>query len=69
MATRPDPTPPVEVGSDRLTISVDEAAALLGISRSAAYDCVKSGELPSLRMGRRVLIPLVALRELVERAA
>jgi excisionase family DNA binding protein len=34
------------------TLSVEEAAGLLGISRSTAYECVKSGELPSLRFRR-----------------
>ncbi|MCP3992839.1 MAG: excisionase family DNA-binding protein [Actinomycetia bacterium] len=57
------------MSQERLTISVDEAASLLGISRSAAYDCVKTGELPSIRMGRRVLIPLAVLQRLVEEAA
>ncbi|MCP4968483.1 MAG: helix-turn-helix domain-containing protein [bacterium] len=57
------------MSQERLTISVDEAASLLGISRSAAYDCVKTGELPSIGMGRRVLIPLAVLQRLVEEAA
>ena len=54
---------------ERLTISVEEAATMLGISRSAAYNCVKTGDLPSILMGRRVLIPVATLRRLVEEAA
>lgn len=51
---------------DRLTYTVDEAADLLGISRSLAYELVRLGELPSLRLGRRILIPRRAVHELVE---
>ena len=43
--------------SERLALSVDEAAALLGISRSFAYDLVAAGDLPPLRLGRRIVIP------------
>ena len=55
----------------RSTRSVDEAAEILGISRSTAYECVKSGELPSLRFRGRIVIPLAALDEMlgVERPA
>jgi excisionase family DNA binding protein len=41
----------------RLTYTVEEAAALLGISRGTAYDCVRSGAIPSLTFGRRIVIP------------
>lgn len=40
----------------RQTLSVAEAAEVLGISRAHAYDCVRSGELPSITLGRRVVI-------------
>ncbi len=49
----------------RRTYTVDEAAAVLGISRTTAYECVKSGELPSLRFRRRIVIPATALKALV----
>jgi excisionase family DNA binding protein len=39
------------------TVSVQEAAELLGISRNHAFRCVQRGEIPSVRVGRRVLIP------------
>ena len=51
---------------DRLTISVEDAAAMLGISRAFAYDLVRRGEIPSLRLGRRVVIPHHAFRRFVE---
>ncbi len=50
-----------------LTLSVTEAARLLGISRAFAYELVARGELPSLRLGRRVVVPRRALEQLVER--
>jgi excisionase family DNA binding protein len=52
---------PPEKPSRRLTASVEEAAELLAISRGHAYALVSHGEIPSLRLGRRVLVPLVAL--------
>ena len=57
------PTPTSAPG--RLTLTVEEAAALLGISRAFAYEAVRRGEIPSIRIGRRVLIPRVALDRLV----
>lgn len=39
-----------------LTISVEEAAKLLGLSRNAAYGAVRRGEIPSLTIGGRRLV-------------
>lgn len=39
------------------TISVERAGALLGLGRSSAYMRVRSGELPALRLGRRLVVP------------
>ncbi len=51
--------------SPRLTITVEEAAVALGISRTLAYESVRRGELPVIRIGRRILIPALALDELL----
>ena len=48
----------------RVAISVREAGDLLGVSRSFAYELVASGELRSIRLGRRILVPLSAIDEL-----
>ena len=40
-----------------LTYTVDDVAAMLGIARGKAYEHVRNGEIPSVRMGRRLLIP------------
>ena len=50
---------------DRLTWSVPEAAALLGISRSSAYEAVRRGELPAVVVGRRIVIARAALDALL----
>ena len=48
------------------TISVDEAARRLGIHRTTAYAAVKRGELPHIRIGDRILIPLPAFEKLLK---
>lgn len=53
----------------RQTLSVPEAAELLGISRAHAYDCVRSGQIPSITLGRRVVIPRRAIDELLGRTS
>lgn len=40
-----------------LVYSVAEAAAALGIGRSLAFELVRRGELPTVRLGRRRVIP------------
>jgi len=51
--------------ADRLTLSVEEAAHLLGISRGLAYELARSGQLPVVRLGRRLLVPKVALERML----
>jgi excisionase family DNA binding protein len=48
---------------ERLALSLEEAGALLGISRDLAYDLVAIGLLPSVRLGRRLVVPRRALEE------
>ncbi len=50
---------------DRLTYTVAEAAQLLGISKTTAYECTKTGEIKSITLGRRIIIPRQAIRELL----
>lgn len=51
--------------SRKLTFSVVEAAKLLGISRPAAYQAVSSNQIPSIRFGRRIVIPRAALERML----
>lgn len=41
---------------ERYTITVEEAAKLLGIGRNLAYDLARSGEIPALRLGKRIVV-------------
>ena len=50
---------------ERLTLTIEETAKLLGIGRQLAYDKVKTGEIPVLKVGRRLLVPRAALEKLL----
>ena len=52
--------------TERLTMTVTEAAEVLGISRAFAYELVGRGEIPVVRFGRRVVVPRKALETLLE---
>ena len=51
------------------TMTVTEAARVLGISRTTAYECVHTGDLPALRLGGRIVVPTKAIEDLLERAS
>jgi excisionase family DNA binding protein len=51
----------------RLTLTVAEAGQMLGVSRSYAYELVRQGALPCMRLGRRIVIPVRALDALIDR--
>jgi excisionase family DNA binding protein len=53
---------------ERKTYSVVETAKVLGIGRSAAYQAVNAGEIPSIRIGGRLLVPVQALEQLLSSA-
>jgi excisionase family DNA binding protein len=52
--------------SNRITLSVQEAATLLGLSRNVAYDAIARGQIPSIRIGRRLLVPRLALERMLD---
>jgi excisionase family DNA binding protein len=39
------------------TLTIEQAAAVLGVGRSVAYRAARSGELPTIRLGKRLLVP------------
>jgi excisionase family DNA binding protein len=51
--------------AEPLTMSVEKAAKLLGVSRGLAYEAARRGELPTIKLGRRLLVPTARLLELV----
>jgi excisionase family DNA binding protein len=58
-------------GSDRnaLVVAVPEAARLLGISRTHAYELVARSELTHVRLGRRIVVPKRAIESLLGSAS
>ncbi len=50
----------------RLAITVSEAASQLGIGRNTAYEAARRGEIPTVRIGGRILVPVSALDRLLE---
>ena len=53
--------PALDLIEGRITVSIEEVATILGISRSIVYGAVRSGQLPSRRLGRRIVIPVPLL--------
>ena len=51
---------------DRLVFTVEEAAEILRVSRAFTYELLNRGELPCLRLGRRILVPRRALERFIE---
>jgi hypothetical protein len=49
-----------------LAISIASAAKALGLGRNAAYFAASQGQIPTIRIGRRLLVPMVALQRLLE---
>lgn len=49
-------------------MTVEEAAELLGLSRNSAYSLAKTGKLPTIRLGRRIIVPKAALTKMLESA-
>ena len=53
--------------SEKLTLSVEEAGKLLGVSRQTAYNLIHRADFPVLRIGKRVLIPRKQLEAWMDR--
>jgi excisionase family DNA binding protein len=56
----------VTASSRSRVVTVAEAGEMLGLGRAAAYEAVKRGELPTLRFGRRIVVPRAALLRLLD---
>ena len=54
---------------ERRTLTVEEAGRLLGISRNTSYALARSGAIPTIRLGRRLLVPKVAFDRMLESTA
>lgn len=51
--------------TERHTMTIEEAAQALGIGRTAAYKAARNGELPTIRLGRRLVVPVAALERML----
>ncbi len=58
---RPRDQAPLAITEARATLTVEEAATLLGIGRTAAYEADGRGQLPTRRLAQRLLVPVPAL--------
>lgn len=52
----------------RATVTIPDAASILGIGRSCAYNAARRGELPTIVLGRRRLVSTKALLAMLEGA-
>jgi excisionase family DNA binding protein len=50
----------------RRTYTVEQASKLLGIGRNNGYQAVRRGELPTIKIGKRLLVPKAALDRLLD---
>ena len=53
--------------NEKLTLSVEEAGELLGVSRQIAYQLAHWADFPILRVGRRILVPRKQLEAWMDR--
>lgn len=54
------------IAEGRDVVSVIEAAQILGLSRSFAYERARDGSIPTVRLGRKIVVPVAQLRRLLD---
>ena len=54
------------MNEQKLTMTIDEASVLLGIGRSLAYQMAHNGQLPVLRLGKRLLVSRKAFEAMLD---
>ena len=57
-----------EKEAQRRTVTVQEAARILGIGRDQAYTAARLGQLPVIKIGKRLLVSLPALNKMIDEA-
>lgn len=53
---------------EKKVMTIIEAAKVLGISKGSAYEAARSGQIPTIRIGRRLIVPRVAFERMLEQA-
>jgi excisionase family DNA binding protein len=48
-----------------MTYTIDETAEITGVSRATAYRLIKDGTFPSIKIGKRLLVPRKALYQFI----
>ncbi|MGU3417746.1 helix-turn-helix domain-containing protein [Methylobacterium sp. D54C] len=51
--------------SQALTITIEEASRRLGIGKNQAYDAANRGQIPTIKIGRRLLVPLAPFERML----
>lgn len=51
-----------------LTYKIPEAARILGIGRNSAYEAARRGQIPTIKIGKLLLVPRAALDRLIQSA-
>jgi excisionase family DNA binding protein len=51
---------------ERLVLTVSETASVLRLSRAFTYELVARGQLPSVRFGRRIMIPRAGIQRILD---
>ena len=51
------------------TLTITEASKALGVSCNKAYEAARRGEIPTIKIGKRILVPRAALERMLQGAA
>lgn len=51
---------------ERRTITIEQAGVMLGVSRALAYQMANNGQLPVIRCGHRLLVPMKAFESMLD---
>jgi helix-turn-helix protein len=52
--------------TEEVSVPVEVAGEALGIGRNSAYSAIKTGQIPSVRIGRRIAVPTAAIRRMLQ---
>jgi excisionase family DNA binding protein len=55
--------------SEKLVYTVNETAELLGMSRNGTYNSIAAGEIPSVKIGKKIVVPKARLLALLSGGA
>jgi excisionase family DNA binding protein len=58
----------MEEADSPVTLTIPQAAKRLGVSRNSAYQAARRGEIPTIKIGKRILVPVAALERKLEGA-